>query len=436
MSTFDTIVLGGGPAGVGAAVGASRVGAAVALVERHPVLGGMGTAALVNNFCPAHLDGSRLIIGGVFAELRGRLARRKAIFLSPGCSYAMEPYDPQAMEEECAALCREAGVAVILGRRVMDASFPKTDQAAFVLDDGTQLAARTVVDATGDAVLAPVAGTPFEFGGAGRSMPLTFCYKLGPVDIEALREEWPWCVGKSADTGEPTICLAGCAHAEVAAAKAAGELSIPVNGIAAVLNMPGQPEYVTVNLGRVFVEDATDLRQLAVAEDEGRRQIAEGEAFLRKYIPGFAQARVVEVARQIGVRETRRIVGQYMLTEEDVLSCRQFGDAIAQCCYAIDVHEPQSSGSRLVELPRGKHFDIPLRSLIPRGGASNVIYAGRCISADQGAMSSFRVSPSAMAIGEAAGVTAALAAQNGADVGAVHADAVRAILRKGGAILE
>lgn len=436
VPAFDTIVLGGGPAGVGAAVGAARAGASVALIEHHPVLGGMGTVALVNNFCPAHLDGSRLIIGGVFAELRQRLARRNAIFLSRDHGYAMEPYDPRAMEEECAAICREAGVELFLGRRVGSVAFRSPDRAEFAFEDGTALAARTVVDATGDAVLAPLADTPFRMGGQGRMMPLTFCYKIGPVDIAALQREWPWAVGVDAASGEPTICMAGCAHEQVAAAQAAGELSIPVKGIAAVLNIPGEPDHVTVNFGRVFVDDATDPRQVAAAEAQGRRQIAEGEAFFRKYIPGFARARVVEIARQIGVRETRRIVGLYTLTEEDVLGCRQFGDAIAQCCYAIDVHDPSSTGTRLIELPRGNHFDIPWRCLVPAGGAPNVIYAGRCISADQAAMSSFRVSPSVMAIGEAAGVTAALASSNGGEIRAVDPEAVRHRLRTTGGILD
>lgn len=436
MIPFDTIVLGGGPAGVGAAVAAARTGASTALIERHDVLGGMGTAALVNNFCPAHLDGSRLIIGGIFAELRDRLAARGAIFLSPGNAYGMEPYHPRVMAEECMALCEEAGVRVFTGTRVAAVEFPASDRVEIALESEVILHARTLVDASGDAVAAPAAGTPFVTGGAGRTMPLTFCYKLGPVDVEALRAAWPWAVGVDEATGQPRIVLAGCAQDQVTAAREAGELTIPVKGLAAVLNVPGEPDFVTVNFGRVFVTDATDPAQLADAETEGRRQIAEGEAFFRKYIPGFTDARVVEVARQIGVRETRRIEGQYTLTEEDVLGCRQFEDAIAQCCYAIDVHDPQSSGTRLVELPRGQHFDIPLRCLIPAGGAPNVVYAGRCISADQAAMSSFRVSPSVMAIGEAAGATAALAAKNGANLREVKAEAVRRILRKGGGILE
>lgn len=435
MKSFDILVLGGGPAGIGAAVGAARAGVRVALIERHDILGGMGTAALVNNFCPAHLDGSRLIIGGIFGELRQRLAARQAIYLSPGCGYGFEPYDPRVFNEEAASLCRQAGVNVHLGRRFVSASFPAKDRFELALEGGEVFVARAAVDATGNALLAPFAGTPFQIGGAGQMMPLTFCYKIGPVDIAALRAQWPWCVREDPLTREPVICISGAAE-QVAAAKAAGDLTIPVNSVAAVLNIPGQPGFVTVNFGRVFVDDATDPAQLAKAEHEGRRQIAEGERFFRKYCPGFAMARVVEVARQIGVRETRRIEGLYTLTEDDVLGCRQFEDAIAQCCYAIDVHDPKSSGTRLIELPHGQHFDIPWRCLIPRAGAPNVVYAGRCISATQAAMSSFRVSPSVMATGEAAGVTAALACRNGAALAMVDPAEVRGILLANGAILK
>jgi glycine/D-amino acid oxidase-like deaminating enzyme len=432
---YDILVLGGGPSGVGAAVGAARLGVSVALIERHPALGGMGTSAMVNNFCPAHLDGSRLIIGGIFAELRQRLATRKAIYLSPQCGYAMEPYHPKVMEEEEEALCREAGVKLFLGQSVTNLEFPAADGVNATLADGTRIEAMAAVDATGDAMAAPAAGTPFVMGGAGKMMPLTYCYKIGPVDLELLREKDPGLIRTDPLTGEPVYGFYGFVD-EVTKAREAGELTIPSKGIACALNVPGEPNYVTVNFGRVFVDDATDSCQLERAAEVGRKQVAEGEAFFRKYVPGFAQARVVEMGRQIGVRETRRIQGLYTLTEQDVTGCRQFEDAIAQCCYAIDIHDPTSGGTRLVEIPRGQHYDIPWRCLIPVGGAPNIAYAGRCISADQAAMSSFRVAPSVVAIGEAAGVTAALAVRQRTGVAQVGPDAVRSRLLATGAILE
>lgn len=434
---FDVVVVGGGPAGLGAAIAAGRMGARVALVERHDVLGGMGTAALVNNFCPAHLDGSRLIIGGVFAELRQRLIDRKAIFAAPLFEYMMEPYNPSVFAKESEELTWAAGVDIRYSRSIQQVDFAESGSGVLILDDGSRLRARTVVDASGDALVAAAAGVPFSFGRTSDHavMPLTFCYKLGPIDLEAVQRALPNTVTFDARVGQPLLTISG-AHQQVALAQANGELSIPRDHIASIMSIPGEPHNATVNFGRVFIKDPTDPQQLAQAAETGRQQIAEGVRFFRKYLPGFENVEVLETARQIGVRESRQIKGIYTLTGEDVLGCRQFDDVIAQCCYAVDVHDPDSSGTQLTELERGTHFDIPLRCLIPASGPENLIVAGRSISATQEAMSSFRVSPSAMAIGEAAGVTAALAARQNCAMAAVDPAAVQARLRATGAILD
>lgn len=430
------VVVGGGPAGLGAAVAAGRMGARVALVERHDVLGGMGTAALVNNFCPAHLDGARLIIGGIFAELRQRLIGRRAIFASQDFHYAMEPYNPAVFAEQAESMARAAGVEILYRCSIRGVDFPEAGGCTLTLQDGASLCAAVVVDATGDALVAAAAGVPFTFGRPGDQavMPLTFCYKLGPIDLAEVERKMPGAVRTDRATGQPFLTISG-AHHEVARAQANGELSIPRDHVASIMNIPGEPQNATVNFGRVFVKDPTDPRQLAEAEQTGRRQIEEGIRFFRKYLPGFEKVEVLETARQIGVRESRQIKGLYTLTGEDVLSCRQFEDVVSQCCYAVDVHDPDSSGTRLIELERGTHFDIPLRCLIPVEGPGNLIVAGRSISATQEAMSSFRVSPSAMAIGEAAGVTAALAAAIGGAVRDVPARSVQERLLETGAIL-
>lgn len=436
--SFDVVVVGGGPAGFAAAVAAARLNVRTVLVERHDVLGGMGTAALVNNFCPAHLDGERLIIGGIFAELRRRLIKRKAIFASLDHRYAMEAYNPGVFAEETVAMAREAGVEVVFGAVLTRTEVPANGLIRLLFEDGRELKGRTVVDATGDASVAAAAGVPFAFGDArdGKVMPLTLCYKIGPINLGALCEAMPGTVRDDPTTGERQVVLGGFAE-EVAEAKGKGELTIPRDDVAAILGLPGEPQNATVNFGRVFVDDPTDPAQLEAAMGEARAQVDEGIRFFRKYLPGFSRVRLLELPRQIGVRESRRIEGLYTLTGEDVRACRQFEDAIAQCCYAIDIHGPGGSdGTRLEELKRGSHYDIPWRSLIPSAGPGNVVVAGRCISADVEAMSSFRVSPSVMAIGEAAGVTAALAARNGGKVAAVGAERVREILRASGGILE
>lgn len=434
---YDLLVVGGGPAGIGAAVAAGRMGAKVALVERHDVLGGMGTVALVNNFCPAHLDGSRLIIGGVFAELRQLLIEKKAIFAAQNFSYAMEPYNPEVFARIAEEMVHSAGVDIFYHSRFRSVSLTADERFQLALSDGATMESRALVDATGDAMVAVATGVPFSFGRASDNavMPLTYCYKLGPIDLERVRQAMPNAVRQDAITHQPFLCISG-AHQEVALAQASGELSIPRDHVSAIMNIPGEPENGTVNFGRVFIKDPTDPDQLARAEEEGRRQIEEGIRFFRKYLPGFDRVEILEQARQIGVRESRQIKGLYTLNKEDILNCHQFSDVIAQCCYAVDVHNPNAATTEMIELKRGTHFDIPLRSLIPSAGPANLIVAGRSISATQEAMSSFRVSPSAMAIGEAAGVTAALALSHECPMRAVSPDLVQQRLRETGGILE
>ena len=434
---IDVLVAGGGPAGIAAAVASARANRRTALVERHGVLGGMGTAALVNNFCPAHLDGERLIIGGIFAEVRDRLIARRAIYASADFRYMIEPYDPEVFAEVVMGLCREAGVEVFLG--VSIASAEPGSPTSVKLADGRTLSAGLVVDATGDGHLAAACGARFTFGRKkdGAVMPLTYCYEIGGISLEELERGLEHAVATDPASGEKYCSLSSHPVVDgwVARARSEGELTIPRDSIALVLGIPGRPGHATVNFGRVACADPTDPAQLVKAEEEGRRQIDEGVRFFRKYLPGFGSARVVRVARQIGVRESRQIVGRYTLTLEDAVACRQFDDVVTQCCYAIDIHEPDSDKTSMREFARGTHFDIPLRSLIPADGPSNLVVGGRCISATHEAMSSLRVSPSAMAIGEAAGTAAALASAAACRADAVPYTAVRERLLAAGGIL-
>jgi glycine/D-amino acid oxidase-like deaminating enzyme len=438
-SNYDVVVVGGGPSGFGAALGAARLGARTALIERHPFLGGMGTAALVNNFCPAHLDGHRLIIGGVFGELRRKLIEQKAIFSAPDdAGYQMETFDPEVYAELMASMCREAGVDLLLETSITGVE--EEDDGMLRIELGKEsLRAKTLVDATGDAVVGAQLGLEFTFGRAKDNavMPLTYYFEIGPVDLDAFGA---W-LGREfrihPNVGKKWIILWNKKITElVQEAKKHGEWSIPRDG-GIMMNHPGTPENLTVNLSRVFCDDPTDPEQLQAAHDEGIRQNEDAARFFRKYVPGFENSKLIRHARQIGVRESRQIIGQYVLTGADALGCAQFDDVIAQSCYAIDIHDPKPDEPKigLVPLERGTHFDIPWRCLIPKSGPGNLVIAGRCISADQEAMSSFRVAPSAMAIGEAAGVTAAFATQQGCPVADVGAKKVQARLLKTGGIL-
>jgi hypothetical protein len=444
ITAYDIVVIGGGPGGIGAAISAARMGKRVALIERYPLLGGMGTVALVNNFCPAHWDGERFIIGGIFGELRRRLIARKAIYAItplPTTNPILEPYDPDVYVVEVDSMCRESGVELLLNTHVTHVAFQPAPEASVYLENGRSICAGTVVDATGDALIAQQSGVVCNFGNARTHavMPLTFCYMIGPIDIQAAKAALPKAVRYDKEVNEEFFYFSGwhpVVDQWVKEARQKGELSIPRDHISAIVSVPGKPRFATINFGRVTVQDPTDAAQLRAAEQEGKRQIEEGIRFFRKYIPGLHNVELVQLARQIGVRESRQIVGLYTLTSDDILGCRQFDDCIAQCCYPIDIHEPGKDTTIMKHVPPGQHYDIPWRCLVPADGPGNLIVAGRTISATSEAMSSFRVSPSVMAIGEAAGITAAQAVERKCAIREVFpAEVQRRLMDTGGMLV-
>jgi len=169
---------------------------------------------------------------------------------------------------------------------------------------------------------------------------------------------------------------------------------------------------VSVNSTRVTNVLGTDVWDLSYAEWESRRQMRQIAAFLRRYVPGFEKSYVVQSGVNIGVRETRRILGDYQLTADDILQARKFTDVIARSTYPIDIHNPEGRGTTLKRVPPGEAYDIPLRCLLPQN-VERLIVAGRCISGTHEAHSSYRVMPVSMATGQAAGVCAALSARHG-----------------------
>ena len=182
---------------------------------------------------------------------------------------------------------------------------------------------------------------------------------------------------------------------------------------------------------RVLGSDVWDLSYAEWVSRSQMRQIAE---FLKRYVPGFEKSYVMQSGVNVGVRETRRILGEYQLTAEDVLSARKFDDAIARGSYPVDIHNPKGSGTLLKRLPPGEAYDIPLRCLLPRG-TEGVLVAGRCLSGTHEAHSSYRVMPIAMATGQAAGVCAALAARKRAAPRSIDVKDVQGELRRQGASL-
>lgn len=447
----DVLVVGGGVSGSMAALAAARTGARVLLVEEHGFPGGSLTAMGVGPMMSFHNPNGRQVVRGLAEELIERLAARGA---SPGhiadtttyCS-TVTPFDSEEMKVELETMLAEAGVQVLF----------HTQLAAVTAEDGrvkdvtlcnkaglTRVHAAVFVDATGDADLAARAGVRFVYGrDGGAAQPMTMNLKLANVDTAAVRayarahpEDFLWHPHGPAEglrrlESSPRISLAGFVQAW-RAAQARGEVDVPRDHV--LFFETAVPGVVIVNTSRVIGLDATDPRQLSTAERIGRRQCQQIFRFLRAQAPGFASAVRMDSAPKIGVRETRHIVGRYTLTGDDVVEARAFPDAIALGGYPIDIHSPAGDTTLTRYLQADAAYEIPLRTLLPAGFA-NLLVVGRAISATHEASAALRVSPIAMAIGQAGGVAAAEAAARGVSVDAVPFAAIRERLLAQGAVL-
>jgi hypothetical protein len=418
----DVLVVGGGPAGLGAAVGAARAGANVILVERHGFLGGNATAALVMPLMSFHNEiragrsrpgDVRLlpddhgpgepVVAGPLSDLLDRLfACDGAIPPSRETGYTV-PFDPERYKLATLDLLDEYGVRFlfhafasgVVGDGAQDGVVFESKSGPLVLD------AHAIVDCTGDGDVAAAAGAPYKIGRDcdGLTQPMTLMFRM----IEFDRANFGSFVTEHPDQWRGVHGL----WQLVAEAEAAGELDLPREDIL-FFATPHERE-VSVNSTRVSGR-GNDIWDLTRAEWLSRRQMRQIEAFLRTRVPGFEHAYNAQSGVSVGVRETRRICGEYVLTGQDVLRARAFDDAIARGSYPIDIHDPEGKGTVLTRLPLRGAYDIPLRCLLPRG-QPRVLVAGRCISGTHEAHSSYRVTPIAMATGHAAGVCAALAAR-------------------------
>jgi FAD-dependent oxidoreductase family protein len=420
----DVLVVGGGPAGLGAALGAAQAGARVVLAERYGFLGGNATAALVmplmsfhtsqptkekkgaTTLLPTDHGPGEAIIAGALKTLLERLVKAGgAIEPSLATGYVV-PFDPEWFKIIALELLDEAGVQFlfhafasgVLGSGRVEGAVMETKSGPLALR------ARVTVDCTGDGDLAVLAGAPAEIGRAdGLVQPMTLMFRI----VEFQRAGFEAYVEQHPKQWRGVHGLWDL----VREASEAGELRLPREDI--LFFATPHEEEVSVNSTRVTRVLGTDVWDLAFAEWASRRQMRQIAEFLRRYVPGFEKSYVAQSGVQVGVRETRRILGDYQLTADDLLAARKFDDAIARGAYPIDIHNPTGTGTVLKRLPPGESYDIPMRCLMPRN-AEGLIVAGRCISGTHEAHSSYRVMPIVMATGQAAGVCAALAARRGA----------------------
>lgn len=442
----DVVVVGGGPAGLGAAVGAAEAGARVVLVERYGFLGGNATAALVMPLMSFHTQRHRPeklgdwhllptdhgpgdpVIAGVLQRLLERVvAAGGAIRPTIETGYTV-PFDPEVFKVAAVEMLDDAGVSYLFHAFASDPIVRGDRVAGVVLETKSGplvVEAGAVVDCTGDADVAARAGAEHEIGrDDGFTQPMTLMGRIAQFDkvgFEGYVREHP-------DQWKGVHGLWDL----IRMATERGELDLPREDIL-FFATPHDTE-VAVNSTRVTRVLGCDVWDLTYAEREGRRQLRQIDQFLMRHVPGFEESYLVQSGVQVGVRETRRIVGEYVLTEPDILRAAKFPDGVARGSYPIDIHNPVGRGTTLKYLPPGEAYDIPLRCLLPLG-VEGVLVAGRAISGTHEAHSSYRVMPISMATGHAAGVCAAIAAASGRTPRQVPAADVQAELVRQGANL-
>jgi glycine/D-amino acid oxidase-like deaminating enzyme len=418
----DVLVVGAGSAGSTAAVAAGRAGARTLLVDRLGFLGGTSTAVL-DTFYAFYTPGERprKVVAGVPDEVVGRLTERGAAFERPNTYGAGTgiTYDPEVLKLVWEELVLEAGVSVLLHSFAHGVDLDGDGRVGAVRfwTKGGELVVRAacVVDASGDADVSALAGVSHERPGEGGSVQsLSTVFRLANVDVaraESVPKAELWrLMQEAASSGEYALPrLEGSVH------------RTPLPGVMMAL------------MTRVRDVDATDPDALTRAELEGRRQTREYLRFLRDRVPGYEQAVLVSTSPAIGVRESRRILGRYVLTADDCLAARRFPDQIALCGAPIEDHHA-GADTRWVYVPDGGAYGISYRSLLPRE-VEGLIVAGRCFSATHDAHASARSMGTCMAMGQAAGTAAALAVAAATVPGELDAAALRSRLQENGALV-
>jgi hypothetical protein len=417
----EVLVVGSGSAGATAAIAAAEHGAQTMLVERYGFMGGISTQVL-DTFYGFFTPGSnpRKVVGGIPDRVVANLEKQGAMLVRPNSYGAGDgiTYDPETLKVIWERLAVGAGVKILYHTLVIDVLLNNGRVTGVVTASKSGLSvieAQVVIDASGDADVAAAAGVAYESAATGPVQSLTTTFRLLNVDTAAARQ-----VKKDQ------------LHRLMQAAIESGDYDLPRReGSVHVTPLPG---VMATNMTRVMEVDATDVEQLSHAEIEGRGQAMEYFRFLHDRVPGYEQSALANFSTQIGIRESRRIMGRYRLTRQDVLTARKFEDAIAQCGAPIEDHHA-GQDTRWEYLPEGETYQIPYRCLVPEA-ISGLLVAGRCLSADHDAHASVRSMGQCMSMGQAAGLAAGLALQAKYLPDEIPIAELQSRLRKIGAVLD
>ena len=403
----EILIIGGGPAGIAAATAAARCGARVMLLEKYGFLGGMGTAAMVTNFCGLHanINGSvQQIVRGVADDILERLDNLDGLrephpvkAKGGGHDVAAQAYDTSAYKMATDDLLLSAGVDIRFHTFAVDVLMDGAQIDAVLIETKSgrkAIKAEVFIDCSGDGDLAYWSGAECVKGDDNGFMAYpTTMFRVANVDDDKVHNE-----------GKPNLsALIEAAAKDYNLPRKTGVLG----------SQPHAGEW-RVNLTQISRDgdpiDGSDWNDLGFAETEGRRQSQEYFRFLKDCVPGFENSYLLETAPQVGIRETRRIIGEHILSEDDILSCRDFEDSIGCNGWPLEQHLKGSAKWTFLG-GRGYH-QIPFGTTLPKG-VDNLLVAGRCASTTPEGQASLRVSGPCFAMGQAVGTAAELARRSG-----------------------
>lgn len=398
---YDVIIAGGGPAGCAAAIAAGRMGVKVLVIEAAACLGGMATVGLVSKWAPFD-DMEKVIYRSIPLEILDRYKKKAGL---PMEKYRWVELYPEMVKTVYDEMLAEAGVQVLFDSRVVDAVVEDGSIQALIVANKAGLTpykAKTYIDCTGDADVATFSGVPFEMGDElGHLQPASLCFIIANCHLEKRGDK---ILGSGPKEGlwrniidskkYPLLC----------------KHFIPAywgNGV------------LIANAGHLYSLDSTDPEAVSAAMVKGRQMAEQYLQALKDFEPEiFADACIVTTATGIGTRESRRIKGEYTITLEDYMARRSFDDEICRNSYHLDCHgkvPPSMQGMKLYQYTAGESHGIPWRCMIPLG-VKNLLVSGRSVSMERAALASIRVMPNCLAMGEAAGIGAALTVKHDTDV--------------------
>jgi hypothetical protein len=431
LGEYEVVVVGGGPAGITAAASAARAGRSTILIERYGYLGGAGTAGGLSTFCGLHANvhgEHRRVIHGLADDLLDRMTALDGLnepHLSLGNRIQAQAFDISAYKIAADELVGGSGATLLYHAMVTGVSMAAAGRigAVFVESKSGRHAIRgqVFIDCSGDGDVAAWSGAPFEKGSTADDMMFpSLMFRINGVDAGQAGRAWE-VVARKMDEAE-----------------AAGTHTFPRKR--PIVRPQRNPLEWRANMSQLTNPDGspvdgTDVLQLSYGEVLGRRQAWDAWEFIRDVTPGFESSYIVDIAPQIGIRETRRIIGEYQLTQDDVLDCAGFPDSIGVNGWPVEAHV---TGDVDIRFPRGDNprgfNQLPFRMIIPQA-VDNLYVAGRCASMTHGGQSAARVSGPCFAMGQAAGTAADLALKNGAACHAVDYGQLRGRLLADGAYL-